>query len=80
MSDNKKFLRNKVDSTIYEWSAVLAKNPKCEEVSEQIAFPENFQTKNQKGRKSKVDLGPELQEPDMTNPALAEEAAKGWPK
>ena len=81
MADTKRFLRNKVDGTIYEWDAILAKNIKCEEVTEEIAYPENFQTKTQKGRKSKVDIGPEPEaEPETTNPALAEEAAKGWPK
>lgn len=39
-----RWLRNKVDGTIYEWDRYLAANPKCEEVSEEIAFPEKFLT------------------------------------
>jgi hypothetical protein len=38
----KKYLRNKVDGFIYEWHPILAKNPKCEEVTEEEAFPERF--------------------------------------
>jgi hypothetical protein len=37
-----KYLRNKVDGFIYEWHPILAKNPRCEEVTEEEAFPERF--------------------------------------
>ena len=39
-----RWLRNKVDGTIYGWDPILARNPKCEEVSEEVAFPEKFLT------------------------------------
>jgi hypothetical protein len=39
-----RYLRNKVDGTIYGWDEYLANNPKCEEVSEEEAFPERFMT------------------------------------
>jgi hypothetical protein len=39
-----RWLRHRVDGTIYEWDRYLAANPKCEEVSEEIAFPEKFLT------------------------------------
>ena len=39
-----RWLRNKIDGTIYEWDRYLAANPKCEEVSEEVAFPEKFLT------------------------------------
>lgn len=39
-----RWLRNKADGTIYEWDRYLAANPKCEEVSEEVAFPEKFLT------------------------------------
>jgi hypothetical protein len=40
-----RWLRNKVDGTIYEWDRYLAGNPKCEEVSEEEAFPDRFPTR-----------------------------------
>lgn len=77
-----KFLRNKVDGTVYDWNPILAKNPKCEEVSEQEAFPERFIPKKQKGRKSSLNLTTDdiPEAPEYTHPDLAEEAAKGFPQ
>lgn len=37
-----RWLRHKIDGTIYGWDPILAKHPKCEEVSEEVAFPEKF--------------------------------------
>lgn len=37
-----RFLRNKVDGTIYDWCQLLSVHPKCEEVTEQEAYPERF--------------------------------------
>lgn len=37
-----RWLRHKIDGTIYEWDPILDKNPKVEEVTEQEAFPEKF--------------------------------------
>lgn len=37
-----RWLRNRVDGTIYGWDPYLAANPKCEEVTEEQAFPERF--------------------------------------
>jgi len=51
-----RWLRNKVDGTIYGWNEILAENPKTEEVTEEQAFPEKFMTKEQKSRKPKVKL------------------------
>lgn len=39
-----RWLRNRSNGVIYEWDSILANNPKCEEVSEEIAFPEKFLT------------------------------------
>ena len=36
------YLRNRRDGFIYEWHPILAKNPMCEEVTEEEAFPERF--------------------------------------
>lgn len=38
----KRWLRNKVDATIYEWNEILAENPKCEEVHDAILFPRAY--------------------------------------
>lgn len=35
-----KVLRHKIDGTIYWWNPVLARNPKCEEIPYEVAFPE----------------------------------------
>jgi hypothetical protein len=37
-----RYLRNKKDGFIYHWDPILDKNPLCEEVTEQEAFPERF--------------------------------------
>lgn len=39
-----RWLRNRANGVVYEWDPILANNPKCEEVSEEIAFPEKFLT------------------------------------
>lgn len=51
-----RWLRNKKDGEIYGWNQILADNPLTEEVTEEQAFPEKFMTKEQKGRKPKVNL------------------------
>jgi hypothetical protein len=85
-----RYLKNKVDGTIYEWDEVLAKNPKCVEVSEQEAYPERFVQpamteaveKVRKRTKKPLDLTTEEvpEAPPYTDPELASEAAKGWPQ
>jgi len=77
-----RYLRNKVDGTIYGWSEILAENPKCEEVTEEQAFPERFVPTKQKGRKSKINLTTEETsvEVDTTPVELAEEASRGLPE
>ena len=76
-----RWLKNIVDGEIYEWDAILAENPKTEEVTEEEAFPEKFIPKKQKGRKAKVDLTTEEpKQPDNTPEELAEEASRGLPE
>lgn len=74
-----RYLRNKKDGFIYEWNAILAENPLCEEVTAEEAFPERFVPKKQKGRKSGLALEtvdvPE--EPVVTNEELNIEASRG---
>lgn len=84
-----KYLRNKVDGTIYEWDEILAKNPKCEEVTEEEAYPERFVKpemvenveKVRKRTKKALDLTTaEVPEPPVyTDPELSAEASKGLP-
>lgn len=38
----KRWLRNRLDGTIYEWNEILAENAKCEEVSDMLLFPEAY--------------------------------------
>ena len=45
-----RWLRHKLDGTIYEWDKYLDKHPKLEEVSEEVAFPEKFLTPAIKSR------------------------------
>jgi len=85
-----RYLKSRKDGWIFEWDPILAKNPLCYEVTEQEAFPERFipvqqveEVKKTKAkRKTKLDLDtidiPE--EPDLTPPELAADAARGWPK
>lgn len=73
-----RYLRNIKDGTIYEWDPILAENPLCEEVSEEVAFPERFVPKTQRGRKSKLELGVgELPEAALGNPDVDAEASRG---
>ena len=77
----RRYLRNKVDGTIYGWDEYLAKNPKCEEVSEEEAFPERFiteeisariekkvQPKKTKKKKAKVKSKVSLKTKDVPEP------------
>ena len=79
---SKMYIRVKKDGTIYPMHSVLAKNPLCEVVPEEIAYPERFMPPKASKRKSKLDLKTEdiPEERAYTSPELAEEAARGWPK
>jgi hypothetical protein len=74
-----RYLRNKRDGFIYDYTELLAENPMVEEVSEEEAFPEKFIPKKQAGRKSGLKLEtPEVPEaPAVTNEDLNLEASKG---
>lgn len=72
-----RYLRDK-SGFIYEWNEILAKNPDCEEVSEQEAYPENFIPKTQKNRKSELSLATEdIPQAPEGNEELNQEASKG---
>jgi len=84
-----RYLRNIVDGTIYEWNEILAENPKCEEVTEEEAYPERFVKpemvenveKVRKRTKKALDLTTEEvpEPPAYTDPELAAEASRGLP-
>jgi len=83
-----RYLRNKKDGFIYEWDPILGKNPSCEEVSEEEAFPEKFLKpsvveKVKRGRKRKGELNLSTddipEEPLYTSPELAADASRRLP-
>jgi hypothetical protein len=76
-----RYLRNKRDGFIYDYTELLAENPMVEEVSEEEAFPEKFIPKTQKGRKTGLKLETPAEEipvePAPQNEELNLEASKG---
>jgi hypothetical protein len=91
---SKMFIRVKADGFIYDFNPILAKNPECEVISEEVAYPERFippavaqqiaGEDKPTGRKKRGTLDlttAEIPEaPPYTPPELAEEAARGMPK
>jgi hypothetical protein len=79
MEAQQRWLKHKVDGTIYGWDKYLAENELCEEVSPEIAFPERHIPKKQAKRKAKMDLTTEKipEKPDIVNVELNTEASKG---
>ena len=78
------YIRVRKDGTIYDYNEILAKNPDCEVISEEIAYPERFMpevAKTKPKRKSALDLATaDIPEPPVyTSPELAAEAAHGMP-
>lgn len=78
------YIRVKHDGFIYEYNEILAQNPDCEVIPEEIAYPERFMpeaAKTKSKRKSALDLTtadiPES--PVYTSPELAVEATHGMP-
>jgi hypothetical protein len=87
MSD-KMYIRVKADGFIYEYNETLARNPGCEVVPEQVAYPERFideevgtRIKRRKSSKGGLDLATDIpEEPVYTDPELAAEAGRGFPE
>jgi hypothetical protein len=80
-----RYLRNKKDGFIYEWHPILARNPLCEEVSEQEAFPERFATpvvEKAKRRAKRLILETDdiPEEPVYTSPELSADASRDLPE
>jgi hypothetical protein len=80
------YLRNKKDGFIYGWNEILAKNPLCEAVTEEEAFPERFVNKVQvekvRRRGSGLNLSTaEIPSPPMqTSAELSADASRGLPE
>lgn len=84
------YLRNKKDGFIYEWNEVLAKNPLCEPVTEEEAFPERFLDqkqvkrvqKKQKETKVTLDLSTDdiPEEPAYTSDEINADASRNLPE
>jgi len=87
---SEKYLRNMVDGTIYDWHPILANNPKCEEVTEEEAYPERFVNSAtvKKVRKRRASTNTKLDltttdipdDPVYTLDELNEEASRGLPE
>jgi hypothetical protein len=89
---SKMYIRVKADGFIYDFNPILAKNPECEVVPEEIAYPERFippaaaqrvAVAAATGRKKKgaLDLSTDdiPEAPPYTPAELAEEASRGLP-
>ena len=90
---SKMYIRVKADGFIYDFNPILAKNPECEVVPEEIAYPERFippaaaqrvaDAVKVTGRKKKgaLDLSTDdiPEAPPYTPAELAEEASRGLP-
>jgi hypothetical protein len=83
----KRWLRNKLDGTIYEWNEVLAENAKCEEIDDCMLFPDAYvrvasqapqpvefaEAPKKKGGRPKKDLGLEEMVESQTPPPFSNE-------
>ena len=87
----KMYLRNKKDGFIYGWNEILAKNPLCEPVTEEEAYPERFikpeqvekVKKTRARRKTKaLDLSTEdtQEEPNRVAPEIEADASRDLPE
>lgn len=82
-----RWLRHITKGTIYACTPAMVSNPKVEEVSLEVAFPEKHIPEKQKGRKAKLDLSTDEEVVEKakkpkrkTKAELAADASKGLPK
>lgn len=81
-----RYLRNKKDGFIYEWHPVLAKNPLCEEVTEQEAYPERFapaavvDKAKRRSRKIVLETDDICEDSAYTSPELSADASRNLPE
>jgi len=88
---SKMYIRVKKDGFIYDYNEILAKNPGCEVITEEVAYPERAIPKHVPvevvsakvvvKRKAALDLSTtDIPEPPpYTSPELAAEASRGLP-
>jgi hypothetical protein len=92
---SKMYIRVKKDGFIYEYNEIMAANPACEVIPEEVAFPERFIPAHVEveevvepkvratrvKRKAALDLSTaDIPEaPAYTSAELAEEASRGMP-
>lgn len=87
---SKMYIRVRKDGFIYDYNDILARNPECEVVSEEVAYPERFVNPNaveevkaaRTRRKAALDLTTtDIPEPPVyTPPELAADASRGLPE
>ncbi len=86
-----RWLRNIVDGSIYGWNEILADHPKCEEVTHEEAFPEQYIkpeaaakiTKARKGKKAPLAdevIVPPDNELDNVLEELSADASRNLPQ
>ena len=84
------YIRVKKDGFIYPYNELLAKNPGCEVIPEEIAYPENFvkpevvEKVTRARRKRKYDVSKNLETeaveaPTYSNPDIDADASKDLP-
>lgn len=83
------YIRVKKDGFIFDYNEILAKNPGCEVIPEEIAYPERFMpveapqrvaaVRKKRGGALNLETADIPQEPVYTPPELAAEAARKMP-
>jgi hypothetical protein len=87
------YIRVKKDGFIYDYNEILAKNPGCEVIPEELAYPERFvpqhaverltspEAKTKGKRKVALDLSTSdiPEPPEYTPTELAADASRGLP-
>ena len=73
---SKLFIRVKKDGFIYEYNEIMAANPSCEVIPEELAYPERFIPPEAAQR---VEMLKNLPEPDP-EPEVKKKAAPGRPR
>ena len=85
-----KYLRSKTDGHLFPYNEHLVGHPDLEPLTEAEAYPERHVPEHVEKKKGKAEAGLDIaegiaadtgKEKDApTDPALAKQAAKGWPK
>lgn len=86
---SKMYIRVKKDGFIYEYNEYLAKNPGCEVIPEEIAFPERFvklevvekvtKTRKKRGYGLQLDTENIPEEPTYSNSDIDSDASRDLP-